>query len=93
MTKLARFALIALLVFLAFFSIPVSAQRLEKKASGKGQVNPSGECVVGSDNGGNDPCVILDQTSATTGTWTNVLASTSVDGPFDLFMVPQGRHT
>lgn len=83
MTKFARFATVVFA--LAIASLPAFAQRLEKKASGKGDVNPSAGCVAG---GSNNPCVVFSTTSATTATWTNFLFDGSTDGPFDLFMVP-----
>ena len=84
MKALLRFTtLLALATLIAF---PASAQRLDKKASGKGQVNPLGGCVAGS---ANNPCVIFSlPTSSTPAQWTNILSATSTDGPYDLFMVP-----
>jgi hypothetical protein len=78
-----------LFLLLALLIVPARAQRLEKKASGNGQVNPSGGCTPGSSN---NPCVIFDQTSATTAQWTNINSATSTDGPYDLFMVPTSQN-
>jgi hypothetical protein len=79
----------ALFLILALLLVPAQAQRLEKKASGAGQVNPSGGCTPGSIN---NPCVVFDQTSGTTAQWTNIISGTSTDGPYDLFMVPTSQN-
>jgi hypothetical protein len=78
----------ALFLLLALLLVPARAQRLEKKASGAGQVNPSTGCSAGSTN---NPCVVFTQTSSTTGEWTNFISSTVTDGPYDLFMVPTSK--
>ncbi len=83
MKGILRFAI--LLTAMVLIAIPSFAQKLDKKASGKGQVNPSTGCVAGSSN---NPCVIFTQTSSTTGVWTNIISSTVTDGPDYLFMVP-----
>lgn len=83
MKGILRFAI--LLVAVVLLTAPGFAQKLDKKASGKGQVNPTTGCVAGS---ANNPCVIFTQTSSTTGVWTNIISSTITDGPDYLFMVP-----
>jgi hypothetical protein len=75
--------LIALAVLLV---IPVSAQRLDKKASGRGDINPATGCPgLGDPN--NTPCVVF-TSSTTTATYDNFLFGGGEDGPYDLFMVP-----
>jgi hypothetical protein len=85
MKAILRFAILLMATVLTV--VPGFAQKLDKKASGKGQVNPTteGGCVAGS---ANNPCVIFTQTSSTTGVWTNIISSTITDGPDYLFMVP-----
>ena len=85
MKGILRFAI--LLTAMVLLAIPGFAQKLDKKASGKGQVNPTtgGGCVAGN---ANNPCVIFATTSSTTATWTNIISSTVTDGPDYLFMVP-----
>jgi hypothetical protein len=83
------FRLSVLLVLTALAVLPAFAQRLEKKASGKGQVNPLTGCSDGSSNA---PCVIFTQTSPTTGQWTNILFGGGQDGPYDLFLVPTSQN-
>jgi hypothetical protein len=75
-------------LFAACLVSPAHGQRLQKVASGKGQVNPTGGCVSGSNN----PCVIFTQTSTSTAQWTNVLLDGTVDGPYDLFLVPTTQN-
>ncbi len=83
MKSILRF--ITLILMAGLLLSPAFAQRLEKKASGKGQVNPSTGC---SDGSSNDPCVVFTQSSATTGQWTNFLFGGGKDGAYDLFQVP-----
>jgi len=83
MKALLRFTF--LLASAAILVLPVSAQRLDKKASGLGQVNPTTGCSAGSSN---TPCVVFAQSSTTQGQWTNFLFGGGQDGPYDLFTVP-----
>lgn len=80
---------LAFISLAACFVIPAHAQRLQKVASGKGDVNPSSGCVAG---GSNTPCVVFTQTSTNTGQWTNFLFDGTQDGPFDLFLVPTTQN-
>ncbi len=87
MRSILRFA--TLIVLTALVLTPSFAQRLEKKASGKGQVNPASGC---SDGSSNTPCVLFNQTSSTTGQWTNFLFGGGKDGAYDLFLVPTSQN-
>jgi hypothetical protein len=80
----------SLLILLGLALVPADAQRLEKKASGKGQVNPTTGCTTGAENNPDtNPCVNFVSTPGSDiAQWTNVTSATTEDGPYDLFMVP-----
>lgn len=83
------FRSMAFIALAVVFVIPAQAQRMQKVASNKGDVNPSSGCVAG---GSNNPCVVFTQTSTNTGQWTNFLFDGTQDGPFDLFLVPTTQN-